>query len=79
MNFYSPIFGPGIAPERPGLYLTSVWRDWHFAILHRWDGKSWFDSSGKGGPNHMIGSPFHGQNRYWRGLAFDPSAIRSGK
>jgi len=65
---YSPIFPPGTKPARPGLYLTSYYKDWQFICLHRWDGKSWYDASGKGGQYRLVGLST-GQSRYWRGLA----------
>lgn len=69
MSFYSPIFPPGIEPARPGLYLTSHAGYWDGIGLHRWDGKNWYDASGRGGPYHLIGAAATGQSRYWRGLA----------
>ena len=72
MKLYSPIYPPSVKPARPGLYLTTAWQEWDFVRLYYWDGENWFDSSGKKGWEHMIGKNDSGQNRYWRGLAFDP-------
>lgn len=73
MTIYSPIYPPGIKPARPGLYLTSDRPYWSFVCLHRWDGLHWFDASGHADATSMIGGETSGQNRYWRGLAFDPT------
>lgn len=68
MSIYSPIFPPGTKPAHPGLYLTSYSKCLESIGLHRWDGKNWYDASGKGGSYRLVGLS-HGQSRYWRGLA----------